>query len=112
MRILSPLAIQQERDLAPVGMEVRGENRRTVQWKGEGRATVGHRGRRVINSDVGGIEVWRIQARRWRKRPDQAVALPTVGGTSVFASVVPVLRNALTPFSSPVTARVTDSNLR
>ena len=34
MRILSPLAIQQETDLAPVGMEVQGENRRTVQWGG------------------------------------------------------------------------------
>ena len=68
---------------------------------GEGWATVGHRGRRVINPDVGGIEVWRIRARRWRKRPDQAVAPPTVGRTSAFASVVPVPRNALTPFSSP-----------
>ena len=71
---------------------------------GEGWATVGHRGRRVINPDVGGIEVWRIRARRWRKRPDQAVAPPTVGRTSAVASVAPVPRNALTPFSSPVAA--------
>ena len=32
MRILSPLAIREERDLAPVGMEVRGERIPTRRW--------------------------------------------------------------------------------
>jgi hypothetical protein len=73
----------------------------------KGWATVGHRGRRVIKPDVGGIEVWRIRARRWRKRQDQAVASATVGRTSAVASVGAAARNALTPFPSPVTAQRT-----
>ena len=34
MRTLSALAIREEREPAPVGMEVRGERRLTVQWGG------------------------------------------------------------------------------
>ena len=101
-----------ERDPAPVGMEVRGERRLTVQGGSEGWATLGHRRRRVIKPNVGGTEVRRLRAWRWRKRPDRAVVPATGGRNSAIASVVPVARAALTRLSSPVTARLTEADLR
>ena len=78
----------------------------------EGWATVGHRGRPVIKPDAGEIEVWRLRAQLWRNRPDQAVVSATVGRTSAVARVALAEPIVPTPFSSPVTASLTDSSLR
>ena len=69
------------------------------------RAPIGHCRPPVINPDTGGVQVWHIRARRWRKRPNQAVLVAPVGRTAAITSKVPTARAPPTRFSTPVTAR-------
>ena len=64
----------------------------------------------VIKAQAGKIEVWRVRTPPCRKRPNQVVVLASVSRKSAVASVAPVARIALTRFSTPVTARHTNSS--
>ena len=52
-----------------------------------GAGTVEYCGRSVIKPDVGGIEVWRRGARKWRIRLNQLLRWSTVGRTPVRQGV-------------------------
>ena len=67
---------------------------------------------RVIKPDAGGIQVSRIRAQRWRKRPGQAVMPMTDGRRSALQRVVSAARIALAPYSTPESARLTQTGRR
>ena len=79
--------------------------------QGSFRASIGHCRRPVINPDTDGVQVWRIRARRWRKRPKQAVVVAPVGRTAAITSEVPTARAPPTRFPNPVKAMLTELSL-
>ena len=69
-----------------------------------------HNRRSVIKPHAVGIKAWRTRAKGWRKHSQQVVGFASDDRAAAFTVATATLRSRLTRFSTPVTARHTNSS--